>query len=78
MRLLSLILLLLAGCSGETNYTLYRGSVTADKMRIHIATFDSKDGEKYNGENCELARELFQSQPGVKVRFWCEKGPYKS
>jgi len=26
----------------------------------------------YNLENCEVARDLFQAQPGVKVEFWCE------
>jgi hypothetical protein len=45
-------------------------------MRIHIATFDSKEGEEYNRENCELARSLFQAQPGVTVKFWYEKGRY--
>lgn len=74
-------LLLCSGCSGrfisEKNiYTLYRNSVMNPSMRIHVATFDSNDGEKYNKENCELARSLFQAQPGVTVKFWCEKGRY--
>jgi len=42
-----------------------------------VATFDAADGESYNKENCEEARELFQSQDGVKTKFWCEKGRYK-
>ena len=74
-------LLVCSGCSAllvpeENIYTLYRNSVINPSMRIHIATFDSKDGEKYNRENCELARSLFQAQPGVTVKFWCEKGRY--
>lgn len=63
-------------------WTLYRNSVTDPTMRIHIATFDSIDdqgtvsenGLTYNGANCDLARGLFQSQDGVKVKFWCEQG----
>jgi hypothetical protein len=46
-------------------------------MRIHIATFDAKDGDAYNRENCNLASKLYQGQPGVTVRFWCEKGRYQ-
>jgi hypothetical protein len=58
-------------------YTLYRSSALDDNMRIHIATFNADAEEAYNGENCEIARALFQQQPGVKVRYWCEKGEYK-
>ena len=57
--------------------TLYRNSTINSEMRIHIATFNSKDGYAYNSENCLLAAKLFQSQPGVKTRFWCEKGNFK-
>jgi len=71
-------------------YTLIRSSV-ADQMlegkldpnnkepplRIHVATFDAAEGAKYNAENCEIARDLFESQPGVTVRYWCEKGRYQ-
>jgi hypothetical protein len=60
----------------STVYTLYRGSVT-DPMRIHVATFDSADGEDYNRENCDHARGLFQEQPGILVKYWCEKGRYR-
>jgi hypothetical protein len=47
------------------------------KERIHVATFDSSYGEDYNRENCQIALGLFQNQPGVTVRYWCEKGRYK-
>lgn len=74
------LLLLLAGCSragdGET-YTLYRNSVLDNTARYHVATFDSADGDKYNQRNCDLARMLFQEQPGVRTRFWCENGPFR-
>lgn len=78
-RLLVLTLVLAAAaCSQGSTYTLYRNSVLNDGMWLHIATFDARDGEKYNRENCTIAAELFQSQPGVKVRYWCEKkGTYK-
>lgn len=68
-----------------TTYTLYR-SDRSDTLRIHVATFDAKqksiDGsgsaeDAYNSENCRIAADLFQSQPGVKVRYWCEKGSFK-
>ena len=57
--------------------TLYRNSVIDSEMRIHIATFNAKDGYRYNSENCFLAANLFQKQPGVKTRFWCELGKFK-
>ena len=31
----------------------------------------------YNKENCDLAASLFQNQPDVKTKFWCEKGRYR-
>lgn len=58
-------------------YTLYRNSLTNVNMRLHVATFDSSEGDSYNRENCELAASLFQSQAGVKTKFWCEKGRFK-
>jgi hypothetical protein len=70
-------------CGGIGNvYTLYRNSVAGDErynkaMRFHVATFDASEGERYNRENCEIARGLFQDQPGVKVRYWCEKGRFR-
>jgi hypothetical protein len=63
--------------------TLYRNSavdgeaVETNLMRIHIATFDTADGDSYNWENCQIAQSLFQAQPGVRVKFWCEKGRYR-
>ena len=48
-----------------------------ENMRIHVASFDSSDGENYNQENCRIAQELFQKQDGVKTKFWCEKGTFK-
>lgn len=66
------------GCSGSGDvFTLYRTSVTDENLRIHVATFDSADGEDYNRENCNIALSLFQSQPGVTVKYWCEKGRYR-
>jgi hypothetical protein len=72
------------GCKDESNiYTLYRNSPLDNNMRLHIATFDSANeayggtSESYNKENCLLAVSLFQAQPNVVSRFWCEKGRYK-
>jgi len=59
------------------SFTLYRNSPLDPTMRIHIATFNATDGEKYNAENCDAAANLFVSQAGVKVRYWCERGGFK-
>lgn len=68
----------IVGCdSGGDNFTLYRNSVTDENMRIHVASFNAADGEAYNRGNCEQAQLLFQAQPGVKTKFWCEKGAFK-
>jgi hypothetical protein len=74
-------ILALTGCSASEGdiFTLYRNSVTTggENMRLHVATFDSVDGEAYNRGNCDQAQILFQNQPGVKTKFWCEKGRFK-
>lgn len=44
---------------------------------MHVATFDASDGAKYNNENCQVARALFESLPSVRVRYWCKKGRYR-
>lgn len=65
------------GSSDSHVFTLYRNSVTDENMRIHVATFDAAAKEEYNRGNCEQAQVLFQAQPGVKVKFRCEKGRYR-
>lgn len=72
----------MASCGGSgaddgQTFTLYRNSVTDETMRIHVATFNATDGEAYNRGNCEQAQLLFKAQPGVKTKFWCEKGRFK-
>lgn len=61
---------------GKFAYTLYRSSplLGGEKQRIHVATFDAMAGREYNRDNCEIAKKLFQDQPGVKVTYWCERG----
>lgn len=66
-----------ACAGGGSTYTLYRNGVANDSLRIHVATFDAKDGVEYNHDNCEQARELFQVQPSTRSRYWCEKGRFK-
>lgn len=77
--LLFLCFVLLSSCSPSDggSYTLYRTSGFDANARIHMATFNAKDGHDYNMENCELARSLFQAQPGIITRFWCEKGNFR-
>lgn len=70
-------LLALAACDGDSgSFTLYRSSALGD-MRIHVASFDAKEGADYNAENCQIAADLFGSQRGVTVRYWCEKGRFR-
>jgi hypothetical protein len=70
----------LAACSqvGDSQvFTLYRASpFGGDSARVHVATFDSRDGVQYNRQNCDIAAQLFGSQPGVLVRYWCEPGRF--
>jgi hypothetical protein len=66
-----------SACGNSASYTLYRGSVVGENLRIHVATFDASDGETYNRENCQTAADLFARQQGVRVRYWCEKGGYR-
>ena len=58
----------------EDVYTLYRSSALDKTMRIHMATFDSSDGQEYNEENCALVRDLILTLPNVAVAYWCERG----
>ena len=58
--------------------TLYRNSATSAAMRLHVASFDAAEGAAYNLENCAKARELFQAQPGITIKFWCEPGRFQS
>ena len=66
----------------EPVYRLYRTWAPDTNLpgRVHVATFDScektgdpRPGATFNGTACEIARQLFQGQPGVKVVFWCER-----
>ncbi|CAM3612310.1 hypothetical protein B0G85_0467 [Polynucleobacter brandtiae] len=72
----------LTACGNDDIYTLYRTGVGLPELRIHIATFDSDDSrdakfKTYNQDNCQIAAQLFQSQPNVSTKYWCEKGAYK-
>lgn len=60
-------------------YTLYRSSSVESMKdaRLHMATFDAVEGTEYNRGNCLIAAQLFQRQPGVIVRYWCEAGRYR-
>ena len=74
-----LVILFLSGCDENDNsfYTLYRSSYVQEVSRVHVATFDTKDGEEVNRVNCQIAGELFQGQQFVVVKYWCEKGRYR-
>jgi hypothetical protein len=66
-----------ASQSNDSVFTLYRNSAIDAAMRLHVATFDAKETESYNRENCLVAANLFAAQPGVKVRYFCEKGRFR-
>jgi hypothetical protein len=57
-------------------YTLHRNSPAFADMRIHVATFDAAEDKDYNRDNCQIARDLFASQPGVTIKYWCERGRF--
>ena len=74
-------LLVVAGCGGggaegRDTFTLYREGIKHPAHRMHIASFDAEKDAAYNKKNCELAQQLFQAQPGVTTKFWCERGRY--
>jgi len=83
----TLILFITTGAQAagdDSVVTLYRSSVVTENARYHIATFDAQikggsGGTAFddNWANCQIAAELFQKQPGVKVRYWCEKGRHR-
>lgn len=70
-------LLVACGPSEGEVFTLYRNSVTDGNLRIHVATFDAHEKVEYNHGNCEQTQALFQNQPGVTAKFWCEKGRFR-
>ena len=76
------VVLILSGCgyvgdSDANTYTLYRQSAAGGDARVHMATFDADEREAYNRDNCDIAARLFMAQPGVSVKYWCEKGRYR-
>jgi len=74
---MTIITTIIISCSDNDQYTLYRNSIIDNNLRIHVASFNTNEGNDYNMENCNIAKELFQSQPDVQTTYWCEKGPYK-
>lgn len=75
MRALWLLALLTVatGCSshdGRETYYLYRNAIAGNE-RVHVATFDAKQGGDYNEENCMIVRGLMERQLGVQVGYWC-------
>jgi hypothetical protein len=59
-------------------FTLYRTSpLVGQPDRIHVATFDTGHGGVYNHDNCERAAGLFNDQPGIGTRFWCERDTFR-
>lgn len=59
--------------SRDDVFSLYRSSLVPGG-KAHIATFDAREGDGYNRENCDIVRALMAERPEVTVTFWCEKG----
>jgi hypothetical protein len=57
----------LSGCNSKPNggqvYTLWRNSQFIETLKIHVATFDSKDGLEYNRENCIRIKAVIDADP---------------
>jgi len=79
--LITVTLLALAACDDSPPkgiiYTLYRNSPDSADARIHVASFDAAEDKDYNRVNCQMARDLFARQPGVTIRYWCERGRFQ-
>lgn len=83
----------LSGCSTEPEqetktvnedaivYTFYRNSVLDPSMRVHVATFDSKEGgamnPDYNRASCEETAGIYRKLDTDNKNWWCEKGRYR-
>lgn len=64
-----------ASADTVTAYRLYRNSVFDSSAAIHVASFDSRERSPigdYNKMNCEESAVLFENQPGVVTKYWCE------
>jgi hypothetical protein len=79
--LLAVAIFVLAACDDSSPkgmvYTLYRNAPGSADARIHVASFDAAQDKDYNRTNCEVARQLFASQSGVTVRYWCERDRFQ-
>lgn len=72
-----LTMLASCGVSDSNTFTLYRSSALDSTQRIHVATFDAAESDKYNQENCNVVLEQMVKRPEVTVKYWCEKGRFR-
>jgi len=80
VRLLAAVVLLAVSvsCSNSSeSYTLYRDSGLDPALRVHLATFDAKDGRSYNETNCTMMADLYNEKYSDTNKAWCEQGTYK-
>lgn len=79
-----------SGCGTDASdaFTLYRNSSVDRTMRIHWASFDTKDSGSYNMNNCMMGARLLNAnvtaiakadgkERDPSIGFWCEPGGYK-
>ena len=71
--LIALLFIVLIACEdNKKNVSLYRTSVDGLET-YYIASFDSKEGYRYNFENCNIAADLFENQSVVQTtKFFCK------
>lgn len=69
------IILFLEGCSKNDTviYNLNVESKINPNLKIHIATFDSDEGENYRKASCNETAKLLQENSSGMNLFYCEQ-----
>ena len=64
----------------DSVFTLYRNNHINPYIRVHVGTFDSENGSRYNSFHCKKVVEFFNNDAkkrASKEQHWCEKGYFK-
>jgi hypothetical protein len=66
--------------AAESVFTLYRNNHNDPSLRVHVATFDTRNSGEHNKLHCDKAVKYFRSDAksrGSDERYWCEVGYVK-